>query len=365
MKPNEEDDEDLDIFEEDEKSKKIIMIMSGVFVVVVSAILCFFLWKLFHASPADGDTGGRESGQPYQESMAVLPEESQPQGGESREAGAGNAGGTGGRETASGESSGTGNGGGTGSQETAAGESGGAGNAGGTGSQESASGESGGAGNGGGTGGENSAAGGGGSAGTTGSHAGSESSGAALDMQFQEAADTVTAKKETNLRSEPSTARDDTVVAKLKNGETASRTGINQDTGWSRVEYNGQVLYAVSRYLTTDLTPQPAESSASAGASTGNRNSVQTKDGRTVQFTDCDDTVSPKMEVNLRGEPSTSEGNATIHVRLPYGENVHRTGYSGTGSTEEDGWSRVEYNGEVLYAKTSFLFVVDETQQAE
>ena len=33
------------------------------------------------------------------------------------------------------------------------------------------------------------------------------------------------------------------VVASLKNGEVVTRTGINRDVGWSRVEYNGQTLY--------------------------------------------------------------------------------------------------------------------------
>ena len=31
--------------------------------------------------------------------------------------------------------------------------------------------------------------------------------------------------------------------------DTAIRTGINNDYGWSRVEYNGQTLYCVSSYL--------------------------------------------------------------------------------------------------------------------
>ena len=39
------------------------------------------------------------------------------------------------------------------------------------------------------------------------------------------------------------------VVAQLKNGEVITRTGINEDVGWSRVEYNGMTLYCVSSYL--------------------------------------------------------------------------------------------------------------------
>lgn len=223
---------------------------------------------------------------------------------------------------------------------------------------------------------------------------GSDSS---VDMTFQDADDTVTAKDVTNLRSEPSTARKDTVVVQLKHGQTVTRTGINPDTGWSRVEYNGMTLYAVSQYLTApDDSGQTSGSGGAAGdetvpgagasdapvengpAGAGNpespvenssggdtnndapadSNTVVTKDGRTIYFTSCDDVVSPKIEVNLRGEPSTSQGNATVHFRLPYGENVRRTGYD-----EASGWSRVEYNGETLYAVTSNLFVVEDTQE--
>ena len=46
-----------------------------------------------------------------------------------------------------------------------------------------------------------------------------------------------------------------TVVTQLSNGQNARRTGINAATGWSRLEYNGQVVYAVSQYLVTvDVT---------------------------------------------------------------------------------------------------------------
>ena len=62
----------------------------------------------------------------------------------------------------------------------------------------------------------------------------------------------VTAKDVTNLRSEPSTDQGQlTVITQLSNGQNARRIGINPDTGWSQLEYNGQVVYAVSQYLTT------------------------------------------------------------------------------------------------------------------
>ncbi len=72
----------------------------------------------------------------------------------------------------------------------------------------------------------------------------------ALGMTFESVEEYVTAKDVTNLRSEPSTDQGQlTVVTQLNNGQNARRTGINADTGWSRLEYNGQVVYAVSQYL--------------------------------------------------------------------------------------------------------------------
>ncbi|MFZ2935545.1 MAG: SH3 domain-containing protein, partial [Agathobacter rectalis] len=58
------------------------------------------------------------------------------------------------------------------------------------------------------------------------------------------------AKIEVNLRALPSVTNPDaTVIATIKNGETVTRTGINEEFGWSRVEYNGQTLYCVTSYL--------------------------------------------------------------------------------------------------------------------
>lgn len=182
---------------------------------------------------------------------------------------------------------------------------------------------------------------------------GTEQDPGAGGMAFMECQDTVTPKEVINLRSAPTTGQADNIVTRAANGELLSRTGVNNDTGWSRLDYNGQTLYAVSRYLTTDLTYQPP-------AAEPDPNMVNTKDGRTITFTDCDDNISPKEYVNLRLEPSTSEGNDTVHCRLEYGEVVHRTGIS-----ESSGWSRVEYDGLVLYVVTSYMYVVEEPQDTQ
>ena len=78
----------------------------------------------------------------------------------------------------------------------------------------------------------------------------------ALGMEFDKVDEFVTAKDVTNLRSEPSTDQGQlTVVTQLSNGQNAHRIGVNPNTGWSQLEYNGQVVYAVSQYLlTVDVT---------------------------------------------------------------------------------------------------------------
>ena len=162
-------------------------------------------------------------------------------------------------------------------------------------------------------------------------------------MTFIEVNDTVTAKDVSNLRSMPSTSEEGNVVGQLKNGETLTRTGRNDDTGWSRLNYNGQIVYAVSAYLTTDISYKTPTVPV-------NSNRVSTQDGRVIVFVDCDDYITPKDLINLRTEPSTSEGESTVRTQVRNGTNLHRTGYS-----EASGWSRVEYNGEILYAVTSYV----------
>ncbi len=169
-------------------------------------------------------------------------------------------------------------------------------------------------------------------------------------MEFTEVSDTVTAKDVTNLRSVPSTLDEENVVAQLMNGDVISRTGVNESYGWSRLDYNGQVVYAVSNYLTTDLNYKPP-------VTPSNPNRVSTKDGRVIIFTDYSDNVTPKEYVNLRTEPSTSEGESTVRCQIKNGDVVHRTGYS-----PDSGWSRVEYNGEILYVVSSMIYTTDTTE---
>lgn len=158
-------------------------------------------------------------------------------------------------------------------------------------------------------------------------------------MNFSETNETVTAKQSTNLRDIPSQGEDSNVMMTLQNGDTATRTGIS-DSGWSRVVYNGQTYYAVSSYLTTDLNA-PAQSSAGT---------AESEDGLKTKFTECNDVVTAKIEVNLRTLPSVTNPDSAVVAVLHNGETATRTGIN-----EEYGWSRIEYNGQTLYCVSSYL----------
>ena len=323
------EDEDFGYLNEEESAVSLPMVIGGAVLVVVIIVLCVLLWQLLHQEKPAGSSNPNAT-------MAADTLVNQGIGGKVNQ------------ETSSaqkdGEAAGTkdDNGEGTAEEPTSSEENGegdGAANSAEAGDGATSSGET------------------GSSEGSTGSEAEGEQipdQSQSIKMSFREVEETVTAKDVTNLRSEPSTTGENTVVAQLKNGETAKRTGINETTGWSRLEYEGGIVYASSRLLTTDLTAKPENT----GNQVVDSNTVTTAAGRIITFTPCDDTVSPKMEVNLRLEPSTNQGNDTVHCRLLYGQNVHRTGYD-----DASGWSRVEYDGKVLYVVTSYIYVVEEPRE--
>ena len=129
----------------------------------------------------------------------------------------------------------------------------------------------------------------------------------------------------------------------LENGQTAQRTGVSA-SGWSRVIYEGNTYYAVSSFLTTDLSA-PKQESAPV---------VQDTSGFKTKFTDCSENVSAKDVVNLRNQPSVTDEDSQVIASLSSGETALRTGIN-----NEYGWSRVEYNGQTLYCVSSYLRVVE------
>ncbi len=157
-------------------------------------------------------------------------------------------------------------------------------------------------------------------------------------MNFREVNETVTAKESTNLRNIPSQGQESSVLWTLQNGEGALRTGVS-DSGWSRLVYREQVCYAVSNLLTTDLTYQAPEPKP-----------APEDDGLKTKFADCNELMTAKIETNLRALPSVNNPEAVVVATIRYGEVVVRTGIN-----TDVGWSRVEYDGQVLYCVSSYL----------
>jgi len=156
-----------------------------------------------------------------------------------------------------------------------------------------------------------------------------------IQTQFAPVDEHVTAKVEVNLRKLPSVEHEDAVVLeKLKNGQVAHRIGISEN-GWSKLEYNGVICYAVSSYLTkTTAVPQ----------------SEPTEYDIKTEFEEVYEKVTAKNVVNLRTLPSTEHPDVKVVAQLQNGEVVVRTGIN-----RDLGWSRVEYNGQVLYCVSSYL----------
>ena len=148
--------------------------------------------------------------------------------------------------------------------------------------------------------------------------------------------DRVTPKNEVNLRLEPTTTSK--TVATIKNGEILVRIGKNDTKGWSKILYKEQTVYAVSSMLTTDLDYKYGSSSAPKDQNDE------------MRFYDANEQVTAKSETNLRSKPVGGSGSEVVYI-LKNGEYLKRTGYS------DQGWSRLEWDGKVVYAVSSYLEV--------
>jgi len=158
---------------------------------------------------------------------------------------------------------------------------------------------------------------------------------------FEKTEETVTAKEATNLRDIPSQGEDSTVLYTLKNGETATRIGISS-YGWSKLLFQGNIYYAVSSLLTTDLTPPQSPGSE-----------IQT------QFTPVNELVTAKEVVNLRTLPSVTNEKSEVVVKVSHG-----TVFTRTGINTDVGWSRVEYNGQTLYCVSQYIMPAENAENA-
>lgn len=166
-------------------------------------------------------------------------------------------------------------------------------------------------------------------------------------MEFRETNQFVTAKSETNLRSIPSQDEDSQVLYTLKHGEVARRTGVS-DSGWSRVEFEGSTYYAVTSYLTTEINEEsPTDPIFDPDG-----------DGLETEFSPVNEKVTAKELVNLRNIPSATRADSSVVGQLKNGDIATRTGIS------NNGWSRLNIDGTVCYAVTSYLTTDTEGTQS-
>ncbi len=130
-----------------------------------------------------------------------------------------------------------------------------------------------------------------------------------------------------NLRSGPGT--DYEVVASVSSGTELARSAITGN--WSEVTYEGQVCYVNNSLITTEAPEEDDDDTAA-------------EEDYTVTATDAA-TVYVISDVNLRSGPGTSYDAVAVATA---GTELTRTGTTGL-------WSQVEYNGQTVYAYSSYL----------
>ena len=157
--------------------------------------------------------------------------------------------------------------------------------------------------------------------------------------------ETVTgARGDVNLRSIPSTENGSQVIHVLKSGETVRRTAIGEN-GWSKVEYNGRTLYAVSSFLkvapqeaANEPSQEPVEEVAqetvqepvdesvaqasqesSASESSKEDNKSKTKSGYSFQWTNNNKTVSIWSAGVYQGSMTVTDGDGNSVTMINYG----------------------------------------------
>ena len=155
--------------------------------------------------------------------------------------------------------------------------------------------------------------------------------------KFTPFSDKVTAKDLVNLRSLPNT--DSEILGTLKSGDFLERTA-KSESGWSRLKLNGKTVYAKTSLLSNTVVKQPENTENSSSQS-----------NNTPYYAPVSEQVTAKSETNLRTAPHTV--NSQVVYTLKNGEYVERIGICTTG--EDSGWSKLIYNGQTVYAITSYL----------
>lgn len=137
---------------------------------------------------------------------------------------------------------------------------------------------------------------------------------------FEDTNETVYVSSRVNVRQSYTTSSKS--YGMLDVGTAVTRTGIGSN-GWSRVEYNGEIAYISSQYLTSE---KPEEEEPT--------------------FTEVDETVYVRSKVNVRQSYTT---NSNSYGLLEVGDEITRVGIG------NNGWSKVKYNGDIAYISSNFL----------
>jgi cell wall-associated NlpC family hydrolase len=145
-----------------------------------------------------------------------------------------------------------------------------------------------------------------------------------------------------NIRAEASTSSE--ILGLAEAGSKFTRTMVSG--AWSKISYNGQDAYIKSEFLTTEAPaaetqpaeePKEEETTSSAGV------------------TEWYDTVYATTAVNVRSGAGTGYSRLGM---LYAGESVERT------VKTDNGWSRVNYNGQEAYINSDYLTTEEPVQES-
>ena len=152
--------------------------------------------------------------------------------------------------------------------------------------------------------------------------------------------ETVYTTTSVNIRQEASTSS--AVLGLAESGTKFNRT--MESGAWSRIKYDGKDAYIKSEFLTT-TAPQPAaEPEPEKPAASGG-----------VSVEEWYDTVWATTTVNIRSGAGTS--NSWLGM-LYAGDSIERTGKT------DNGWSRVNYNGQTAYINSDYLTTEEPVTQS-
>ena len=147
---------------------------------------------------------------------------------------------------------------------------------------------------------------------------------------FTDCNETVYATTTVNVRDTYSTSGNK--VGSLTKAQSVTRTGTGQGeaAGWSRIEFNGQVAYVSSDYLSTTKPQVSTGSSGNSGGSSGG--STQTSKPSTSKPS----TSKPSTSTPSTSKPSTSTGSSTGNTGKPFEDSAGVEWTTGNETLGED-----------------------------